>query len=234
MMATAPTRSTLLIALLVSALSACAVEQQDEGTGITLDTDDQKTVYAMGVRLGRNIDQLPLGEAERAILEAGFADGIHGREPQVDIDRYGSMAEGLVARRTADRAKPEREAGEAFLAEAAAAEGAERSDSGMVMLALRPGDGPSPGPTDRVKVHYHGTLRDGTVFDSSVNRGEPVVFPLNGVIRCWTEALQKMQVGGKSRITCPADIAYGNRGAPPLIKPGAALAFEVELLEIVE
>jgi len=133
---------------------------------------------------------------------------------------------------TADRG--EREAGEAFLAEAAAVEGAERSDSGLVMLVLRPGDGASPGPADRVKVHYHGTLRDGTVFDSSVERGEPAVFPLNRVMRCWTEALQKMRVGEKSRITCPADIAYGERGAPPRIKPGAALAFEVELLEIIE
>ena len=109
-----------------------------------------------------------------------------------------------------------------------------RSDSGLVMVVLRPGEGPSPSLTDRVRVHYHGTLRDGTVFDSSVVREEPVVLSLNRVIPCWIEALQKMRTGEKVRITCPAQTAYGDQGAPPLIKPGAALAFEVELIEILE
>jgi FKBP-type peptidyl-prolyl cis-trans isomerase len=85
-----------------------------------------------------------------------------------------------------------------------------------------------------VKVHYQGTLTDGSVFDSSVQRGEPVTFPLNGVIRCWTEGVQMMKVGGKSRLVCPPDLAYGDRGAPPRIKPGATLVFEVELLEVVK
>ena len=103
----------------------------------------------------------------------------------------------------------------------------------MVITTLKPGTGPSPKATDKVKVHYHGTLTDGTVFDSSVQRGQPATFALNSVIKCWTEGVQQMKVGGKSRLVCPADVAYGDRGAPPRIKPGATLVFEVELLEIV-
>jgi FKBP-type peptidyl-prolyl cis-trans isomerase FkpA/FKBP-type peptidyl-prolyl cis-trans isomerase FklB len=103
-----------------------------------------------------------------------------------------------------------------------------------VVIPLKVGTGPSPAATDKVKVHYHGTLTDGTVFDSSVQRGEPITFPLDGVIGCWTEGVQKMKVGGKARLVCPSETAYGERGAPPRIKPGATLVFEVELLEIVK
>ena len=227
-------RSTLLFAVLATALSACTPEQPDSGSEIFLETEDDKTIYAMGVNLARNMDHLPLSKAEQELLRAGFSDGIEKRDPLVDTVRYGRRAEGLFARRNADLAQGESEAAEAFLAEAAAAEGAVRSDSGLVMVVLSPGEGPSPAPTDRVRVHYHGTLRDGTVFDSSVVREEPVVLSLNGVIPCWTEALQKMRTGEKARITCPAQIAYGDQGAPPLIKPGAALAPQVELLEILK
>jgi FKBP-type peptidyl-prolyl cis-trans isomerase len=234
MISTSKTRATLLLALLVTALSSCTPEQGEASTEILLETEDDKTLYAMGVTMARNLDRLSLSQSEKEAVQAGFADGIYQREPRVDTARYGGKAQELFARRTAALAERESEAAEAFLAEAAAMEGAERSDSGLVMQVLSPGDGPSPGPTDRVRVHYHGTLRDGTVFDSSVVRGEPAVFPLNRVVPCWTEALQKMKTGEKSRVTCPASIAYGDRGAPPLIKPGAALAFEVELLEILK
>jgi FKBP-type peptidyl-prolyl cis-trans isomerase FkpA/FKBP-type peptidyl-prolyl cis-trans isomerase FklB len=99
---------------------------------------------------------------------------------------------------------------------------------------MKEGKGASPKETDTVKVHYHGTLTDGTVFDSSVQRGEPATFPLAQVIPCWTEGVQRVKVGGKSRLICPANLAYGDRGAPPKIKPGATLVFEVELLDIVK
>ena len=227
-------RFTLLLAVLTVALSGCTPEQQDSGSEVLLETEDDKTIYAMGVNLARNLDHLPLSKSEKRILQTGFADGMEKRDPQVDTVRYGRRAESLFTRRNADLAKDESDAAEAFLAEAAAAEGAQRSDSGLVMVVLTPGEGPSPTATDRVRVHYHGTLRDGTVFDSSVARGEPVVFPLDRVIPCWTEALQKMKTGEKSRVVCPAEIAYGDQGAPPLIKPGATLSFEVELIEILE
>jgi FKBP-type peptidyl-prolyl cis-trans isomerase FkpA len=123
---------------------------------------------------------------------------------------------------------------DAYLAAAEKEPGAVKSSSGLIFRTLRPGDGPSPKATDRVKVDYEGSLIDGTVFDSSIKRGEPIVFPLNKVIKCWTEGLQKMKVGEKARLICPARIAYGDQGHPPEIPPGAPLVFDVELLEIVK
>ena len=119
------------------------------------------------------------------------------------------------------------------LAMAAAEAGAVVTASGLVFLSLQEGTGPSPGATDKVKVHYRGTFPDGREFDSSYKRNQPASFPLNGVIKCWTEGLQRMKVGGKARLTCPAAIAYGERGAGGgLIPPNAVLRFDVELLGI--
>ena len=119
------------------------------------------------------------------------------------------------------------------LKQAAAEEGAVVSDSGLIYLSLREGQGASPAATDTVKVHYRGTFTDGREFDSSYSRGEPASFPLNRVIKCWTEGVQRMKVGGKSKLVCPASIAYGERGAGNgLIPPNATLVFEVELLDI--
>jgi FKBP-type peptidyl-prolyl cis-trans isomerase FkpA len=121
-----------------------------------------------------------------------------------------------------------------FLERSAAESGAERTASGLIFNPIQEGTGPSPDANSRVKVQYHGTLRDGTVFDSSIERGEPATFSLVGVIPCWTEGVQKMKVGGKAKLVCPSEIAYGERGSPPYILPGAALAFDVELIEIVQ
>lgn len=109
----------------------------------------------------------------------------------------------------------------------------EKTATGLEITHLRVGNGPSPKSTDRVQVHYHGTFPDGAVFDSSVDRGQPATFPLNRVIRCWTEGLQLMKVGGKAKLVCPPHIAYGARGAPPKIPANATLHFEVELIDIL-
>lgn len=122
--------------------------------------------------------------------------------------------------------------GATFRAENAQREGVVTLPSGLQYEVLAEGDGASPGPTDRVVTHYHGTLIDGTVFDSSVERGQPATFPVNGVIAGWTEALQLMQVGDKWRLVLPPELAYGERGAGARIGPGATLVFEVELLEV--
>jgi FKBP-type peptidyl-prolyl cis-trans isomerase FkpA len=119
-----------------------------------------------------------------------------------------------------------------YLDKAAAEPGAIRTASGLVYKELKPGTGASPSAADVVKVHYRGTLLDGTEFDSSYKRNEPAQFPLNQVIPCWTEGVQKMKIGGKSKLVCPSSIAYGDRGRPPVIPGGATLIFEIELLGI--
>ncbi len=121
---------------------------------------------------------------------------------------------------------------ESFLDKAAKETGAIKTSSGLVYKVLQTGMGASPKPPDTVKVNYRGTLTDGTEFDSSYKRGEPAVFPLNGVIPCWTEGVQLMKVGGKSQLVCPAYIAYGEQGHPPVIPPNSVLVFQIELLDI--
>jgi FKBP-type peptidyl-prolyl cis-trans isomerase FkpA len=123
-------------------------------------------------------------------------------------------------------------ADQAYLEKAAAEPGAVRTASGLIYRELRPGSGASPTATDTVTVNYRGTLINGTEFDSSYKRNEPASFPLNQVIPCWTEGVQKMKVGGKAELVCPANIAYGAQGSPPTIPGGATLIFEVELLRI--
>ncbi len=201
--------------------------------GAELTTDDQKTVYALGLALARELEPFHLTEPELGTLAQGLSDGALGRKPQVDLETQGPQIQALAKARLAAASAVESKEADAFLAKAAAAPGAQKLDSGLIYLEVMPGTGASPKPSDTVKVHYHGTLRDGTVFDSSVERGTPAQFPLDRVIPCWTEGVQKMKVGGKSKLTCPAEIAYGERGAPPKIAPGAALSFDVELIEIV-
>lgn len=196
-------------------------------------TDEERAAYAMGVALARGVEPLVLEDALIEQLMVGLQDAIHGRELAVSAEEGQTLIPVFVRSRQAAAAGAEKEAGAEFLASAAAMEGAEQTDSGLIIRITDAGDGPMPGADSQVKVHYHGTLRDGTVFDSSVERGEPATFPLDRVIPCWTEAMQKLPVGSKAVITCPSDIAYGDRGNPR-IPPGSSLAFEVELIEIVE
>jgi FKBP-type peptidyl-prolyl cis-trans isomerase FkpA len=197
-----------------------------------LKTDEQKTLYAVGLAVAGSLGAFALSPAELEVVKAGMTDGVLNRPRQVDLQVYGPKIADLQRARASVVAAAEQKAGQAVLDRAAAEKGATKTASGLVIVPIKVGAGAAPKATDRVKVHYHGTLADGSVFDSSVQRGEPVTFALNGVIPCWTEGVQLMKVGGKSRLVCPAAIAYGDRGAPPRIKPGATLTFEVELLEI--
>jgi FKBP-type peptidyl-prolyl cis-trans isomerase FkpA/FKBP-type peptidyl-prolyl cis-trans isomerase FklB len=187
-------------------------------------SEEEKALYALGIALSQSISSFNLSDAELEWVKSGVTDGAKGRTPKFDPQQYFPKLQEMQKTRQAA-------AGKAVLDKAAAEKGAKRTASGLVITTIKEGKGASPQATDTVKVHYHGTLPDGRVFDSSL-KGEPATFPLNGVIKCWTEALQLMKVGGKSKLVCPADIAYGERGAGPLIQPGATLIFEVELLEI--
>ncbi|WP_428101129.1 FKBP-type peptidyl-prolyl cis-trans isomerase [Candidatus Rariloculus sp.] len=200
-------------------------------TAQTLDTEENRTLYALGIILGNNLQQLSLTAPELTLVEAGLRDAVLGSEPRVDMAVYGAQIQTLSNAREAAAAAAEKAAALAFLDEMSQESGAERTASGLVYIAMTAGTGASPTATDTVNVHYHGTLRDGTVFDSSVDRGEPISFSLSGVIPCWTEGVQMMQVGAKSKLVCPSNTAYGDRGQGA-IPGGAALVFEVELLAI--
>lgn len=196
--------------------------------------DDQKTLYALGLAISQSLGSFTLSESELDLVKSGLTDGVLKRPPKVDLQAYGPKIQQLQQTRGAAAAEVEKKAGAAYLTKAAAESGAKKTESGAVITTIKEGKGANPKATDTVKVHYHGTLIDGTVFDSSVKRGEPATFGLNQVIKCWTEGVQQIKVGGKSKLVCPSNLAYGDKGAPPVIKPGATLVFEVELLEIVK
>lgn len=196
-------------------------------------TEEQKTLYALGLAISQSLAPFSLNEAELDMVKQGMIDGVLKRSQKVDLQAYGPKIQQLQQSRMAALAEVEKKAGAAFLAKAAAEKGSTKTESGIVITPIKPGSGATPKASDVVKVHYHGTLLDGSVFDSSVKRGEPATFPLSQVVKCWTEGLQHIKVGGKSRLVCPSDLAYGERGMPPVIKPGATLIFEVELLEII-
>jgi FKBP-type peptidyl-prolyl cis-trans isomerase FkpA/FKBP-type peptidyl-prolyl cis-trans isomerase FklB len=216
---------------LVLVLAAVAVSG---AAGPELKTEDQKTLYALGLVISQNLASFNLNAADLEPVLAGVSDGVLKKDFKVDVQTYAPKISQLQASRAGAAAAVEKKAGQAFLEKAAAEKGATRTASGLIITTIKPGTGPSPKATDKVKVHYHGTLTDGTVFDSSVQRGQPIELPLNAVIKCWTEGLQLMKVGGKSKLVCPSDIAYGDQGRPPTIKPGSTLVFEVELLEIAK
>lgn len=196
--------------------------------------DEQKTLYALGAAISQSLAPFTLNESELEFVKAGLVDGVLKRPQKVDMQVFGPKIQQMQQVRAAALADIEKKAGAGFLAKAAAEPGAKKTESGAIVTTIKEGKGATPKATDTVKVHYHGTLTDGTVFDSSVKRGEPATFPLNQVIKCWTEAVQLIKVGGKSKLVCPSGIAYGDRGSPPVIKPGATLVFEVELLDIVK
>lgn len=231
-------RSVFTLSLL--ALLGCQPDAKPAGeeAGVpaapgTPQTEEEKTLYALGLSIGESVGVFTLSPTELAMVQAGLTDQVSGQTPKVDLEVYGPKIGELAQSRSLASATLEKQKGAEFAATCAAEPGAEKLASGLIFQSETAGTGDSPSATSVVKVHYVGTLRDGTEFDSSVKRNEPATFPLNQVIPCWTEGLQKMKVGGKAKLVCPSDIAYGDRGSPPVIPPGATLQFQVELLEIL-
>ena len=196
-------------------------------------TDEQKTLYALGLAINQSLSNFTLNEAEFEIVKSGMIDGFLKRTPKVDLKSYGVKISQLQETRAAVVAEAEKKAGAAFLAKVAAESGTKKTESGAILKTIKEGNGATPKITDMVKVHYQGTLIDGTLFDGSAKQGEPAMLRVNEMSKCWVEGMQQIKVGGKSKLVCPSNLAFRDKGLPPLIKPGATLVFEIELLEII-
>ena len=194
-------------------------------------TDEEKIIYSLGLSLYPSLAQYDLSPAEVAMVARALVDAAAGK-PAIDVVEWRVKLDGLARGRAARVTAREKAASKTFLDKAAGEPGAVRTASGLVYRESTAGSGASPKATDTVRVHYRGTLVNGKEFDSSYRRNQPAQFPLNGVIPCWTEGVQKMKVGGKAVLVCPSEIAYGDSGRPS-IPGGAALVFEIELLDIV-
>jgi FKBP-type peptidyl-prolyl cis-trans isomerase FklB len=214
-------------------LGARAQEPDEPGRGRPkLETLQSKASYALGYQIGLDFKYRGT-DYDLDLLVRGIKDALAGVKPPLAREEMDDARRRFDVESMERRMAEGKKAGEAFLAENAKRKGVVVLESGLQYEVLRPGDGLAPEITDRVKVHYRGTLIDGTEFDSSHGRGEPAVFPLNRVIRGWTEALQLMKVGAKWRLFVPSELAYGTRPPPGSgIGPNEVLVFEVELLSI--
>ncbi len=189
--------------------------------------------YALGMSIAGNLIQSGVKTVNPELFLAAFKDTYEGKEPLVAPEDANRILEEFIGKANADKGADNMEEGLKFLKENRSQEGVIELPSGLQYKVLKEGDGEIPTTTDQVKCHYHGTLINGTVFDSSVERGEPATFPVNGVIKGWVEALQLMSTGSKWRLFIPSDLAYGQQGAGGAIGPNTALIFDVELLEII-
>ncbi len=209
-------------------LSFAAARAQDPKT------DEERTVYAVGAILAKQIEIFSFSPRELELVRKGFGDATGGKKLLADPEAYGNKIGELEKARLKVAADKQYEKSKEYLDKAGKEKGAQVTSSGLVYIPIKEGAGPSPQASDTVSVHYVGTLVDGKEFDSSVKRGKPAEFALNQVIPCWTEGLQKMKVGGKAKLVCPHPLAYGDNGRPPVIPGKATLVFQVELLNVVK
>ena len=237
-------KPTLVAVALVSVLGCQQETKQAEVVEVKLETEQQKQAYSLGASIGmymeRNLaEQEKLGlNLDRELIVTGFLESLEGKSKieqeeiqtlLMALDQETKVKQQEMAEKAAQDSLAE---GQKFLEENAKKEGVMVTDSGIQYQILTPAEGEKPAATDTVKVHYKGTFLNGETFDSSYDRGQPAVFPLNRVIRGWTEGVQLMSVGAKYKFTIPSDLAYGPVGNPPRIPGNSVLEFEIELLEI--
>jgi len=227
----------ITIASIAIGLTACSQEPQQD---VQLDTDAKKFSYAMGMSVGNNIKNLNADIDSQAFSQA-VADTLAGNELKLTTEESAKVQQAFFEEKQKTQVAKQKAIGEenqlkgeAYLEENAKKEGVTVTESGLQYEVLVQGSGDKPAATDTVEVHYQGTLIDGTEFDSSYSRGQPISFPLNGVIKGWTEGVALMPVGSKYKFTIPSALAYGERGAGAKIGPNSTLVFEVELLAIKE
>lgn len=203
-------------------------------TKTKLSSEEDKTFYTMGLMLGENLKRLELNDKELAALFKGVAHAAKSVKPEVDLAIYQPKIQNMFKERMAKISEKQKGEGKAYLEKFSKEEGVKKTESGLAYKILKEGKGAKPGPEDTVEVHYKGTLINGDVFDSSIERGKTISFPLNRVIKGWTEGLQLVGEGGKIKLVIPSELAYGEAGAPPKIPGGATLTFEVELFKVTK
>jgi FKBP-type peptidyl-prolyl cis-trans isomerase FkpA len=218
-------RLTLVVVIMILTVPLFAAAQPS--------TEDEKTLYSIGFIMGKQTDVFDLLPKERDFVMQGVVDSLQGKKPVVEPDAYQQKINQLAQTRMKINAEKQKVKSRDFLESAAKEAGVQKTTSGLIYIPIKEGTGIRPNAADTVRVHYTGTFVDGKVFDSSVKRGKPAEFKLDQVIKCWTEGVAMMKVGGKAKLLCPASIAYGEQGRPPVIPGEAALIFEVELLDVI-
>lgn len=194
-----------------------------------IETDEEKTVYLIGVLMTKQLEMLSLSDKEMAIIAKALQDTHNGTEMQLDPEEFGPKLRIFQEERAKLRFDLEQKESATYIAERSKIAGAKVTDSGLIYTELEAGSGPQPNPNSKVRVTYEGRLRDGTVFDARTAE-----FKLDSVVRCWGEGVAMIKAGGKATLVCPSEIAYGERGMPPVIPPGAVLTFDIELHEILD
>ncbi len=197
-----------------------------------LNTEMEKVSYSLGVNVAKSVKNQGLTSIDSEAIAQAFTDVFEGNELKISEQESNLILQDYFGELAKEAQSANVESGERFLAENAKRDGVTTTATGLQYEVLAEGSGDSPKETDQVTVHYHGTLIDGTVFDSSVERGQPATFPVNGVIPGWVEALQLMKPGAKYKLFIPSNLAYGERGAGGSIGPNATLIFEVELISV--
>jgi len=222
-------KNNFLILGLATLVVACNLESNQSSE---LSNQMDSVSYSLGVSVANNLKSSGFDSIKSSIIAQAFEDVFVKNESQISEEEANNIIQEYFVELSDKKSQKAIEEGQSFLEENAQKEGIITTPSGLQYEVLTQGSGAKPTPNDKVTVHYHGTLVDGTVFDSSIDRGEPATFPVNGVISGWVEALQLMNVGSKYKLFIPSNLAYGERGAGGVIGPNATLIFEVELLSI--